>query len=80
MSVQPPSPPPVYAPQGSGKAVVGGLVQPFAAALGTLAVGGVGLLLGHDPGAAYDTAIQTVISIPVTVLAIYYTPHNLFGA
>ena len=77
MSVQPPTLP---TPQGYGKAVIGGLVQPFAAALGQLVVAGVTAWIGHDPGATVDGALLTVVSTLVTVPAIILTPHNLFGA
>lgn len=70
--------PPAVPTQGYGKAIVGGLVQPFAGALAAV------ILYFVDPTgqalpSSIHAAITTLVETPITVLAIIYTPHNLFG-
>lgn len=75
-------PPPVGAatgPQGYGKAIVSGLVQPFAGALAVVVIAITESIIGHPLSSMLDGAVTTLIETPITILAVVYTPHNLFG-
>lgn len=72
---------PAPAPQmGYGKAVIGGLIQPFCAALAAVVIAVAEAKIGHPLGSTLSAAVETLITTPVTIAAVLYTPHNLFGA
>lgn len=70
---------PPASPVGYGKAIVAGIVQPFAAAVAVLACAAVEAHVGHPLSSAVATALDTVIEMPLTVLAIVWTPHDLIS-
>ena len=77
--VTPPEAPPPVPNMGYAKAFIGAFVQPFTAGLSQLIVALIAYKIGHDPGVMIDGSIQTVISTPITLAAIIYTPHDLMS-
>ena len=64
---------------GYGKAILSGLVQPFCGALSAVVIALVEAKLGHPLGSTLAAAVDTLISTPITVAVIVWTPHNLFS-
>lgn len=71
--------PPAPQAQGYGKALVAGIVQPFAGAVAALVVAIVQSHIGHPLGDGLSGALTTVVEFPIVTAAIILTPHDILS-